>query len=183
MGPGVVIKPQKLIVAMNGIEVGVLFRDGRGAMSFQYLQSWLNRPGARAISLSLPLTSKKQEGTAVYNFFSNLLPDSDIIITRMQQRFQIPTNHPFDLLAAVGRDCVGAIQLYPESIHLPPINEVHAEPLDEDMIAKLLSGYKTSPLGMDNLHDFRISIAGAQEKTALLWYRLNKFVSHYSVSR
>ena len=88
------MKPQKLIVAMNGIEVGVLFRDGRGAMSFQYLQSWLNRPGARAISLSLPLTSKKQEGTAVYNFFSNLLADSEIIITRMQQRFQIPTNHP-----------------------------------------------------------------------------------------
>ena len=62
------MKPQKLIVAMNGIEVGALFRDGRGAMSFQYLQSWLNRSGARAISLSLTLTSKKQEGTAVYNF-------------------------------------------------------------------------------------------------------------------
>lgn len=165
------MKPQKLIVAMNGIEVGALFRDGRGAMSFQYLQSWLNRPGARAISLSLPLTSKKQEGTAVYNFFSNLLPDSEIIITRMQQRFQIATNHPFDILATIGRDCVGAIQLYPEDIHLSPINEVHAEPLDENMIAKLLAGYRTSPLGMDNTHDFRISIAGAQEKTALLWYQ------------
>ena len=33
------MKPQKLIVAMNGIEVGSLFRDGRGAMFFQYLQS------------------------------------------------------------------------------------------------------------------------------------------------
>lgn len=165
------MKPQKLIVAMNGIEVGSLFRDGRGAMSFQYLPSWLDRPGTRAISLSLPLTLKKQESTAVYNFFSNLLPDSDIIITRMQQRFQIATNHPFDLLAAIGRDCVGAIQLYPEDSHLSPINEVHAEPLDENMIAKLLAGYRTSPLGMDNTHDFRISIAGAQEKTALLWYQ------------
>ena len=165
------MKPQKLIVAMNGIEVGTLFRDGRGAMSFQYLVSWLNRPGARAISLSLPLTSKKQESTAVYNFFNNLLPDSDIIITRMQQRFQIATSHPFDLLAVIGRDCVGAIQLYPEDIHLSPINEVHAEPLDENMIAKLLAGYRTSPLGMDKTHDFRISIAGAQEKTALLWYQ------------
>jgi serine/threonine-protein kinase HipA len=171
MGSGMVMRPQKLIVAMNAIEVGTLFRDGRGAMSFQYLSSWLDRPGARAISLSLPLTSKKQESTAVYNFFNNLLPDSDIIITRMQQRFQIATNHPFDLLAAIGRDCVGAIQLYPEDIHLSPINEVHAEPLDENTIAKLLSEYKTSPLGMDNTHDFRISIAGAQEKTALLWYQ------------
>ena len=56
-------------------------------------------------------------------------------------------------------------------IHLSPINEVHAEPLDENMIAKLLAGYRTSPLGMDKTHDFRISIAGAQEKTALLWYQ------------
>ena len=55
------MKPQKLIVAMNGIEVGTLSRDGRGAMSFQYLASWLNRPGARAISLSLPLTSKNRK--------------------------------------------------------------------------------------------------------------------------
>jgi len=95
------MRPQKLIVAMNAIEVGTLFRDGRGAMSFQYLSSWLDRPGARAISLSLPLTSKKQESTAFYNFFNNLLPDSDTIITRMKQRFQIATNHPFDLLAAM----------------------------------------------------------------------------------
>jgi hypothetical protein len=38
--------------------------------------------------LALHLTSKKQESPAVYNFLSNLLPDSDIIITRMQQRLR-----------------------------------------------------------------------------------------------
>ena len=46
------MKPQKLIVAMNGIEVGSLFRDGRGAMSFQYLPSWLDSPRARTIDNS-----------------------------------------------------------------------------------------------------------------------------------
>ncbi len=165
------MKTQKLTVAMNSLEVGTLFRDGRGAMSFQYKQEWLDLPGARSISLSLPLIARKQEGAAVYNFFSNLLPDSDAIIERMQQRFHIATNHPFDLLASVGRDCVGAIQLYPEDLIIPPVNAVHAEPLDEDAIAQLLAGYRTAPLGMDDTHDFRISIAGAQEKTALLWYQ------------
>ena len=43
-----------LIVAMNGIEVGYLSLQTSGAMSFQYQQGWLDRPGARAISLSLP---------------------------------------------------------------------------------------------------------------------------------
>jgi len=37
-----------LIVAMNGIEVGYLSLQKSGAMSFQYQQGWLDRPGARA---------------------------------------------------------------------------------------------------------------------------------------
>ena len=37
-----------LTVAMNGIEVGRLSMDVSGAMSFRYLDSWCERPGARA---------------------------------------------------------------------------------------------------------------------------------------
>ncbi|MBC8951376.1 type II toxin-antitoxin system HipA family toxin [Xenorhabdus sp. PB62.4] len=161
----------KLIVALNGLEVGILFRDKKGAMSFQYKDEWLKEPGARAISLSLPLSSQKHVGQAVFNFFDNLLPDSSEIIARMQARFQVTSKHPFDLLASVGRDCVGAIQLYEEGRQIPPVDEVHAEPLDENAIAELLEGYQTAPLGMNGRDDFRISLAGAQEKTALLWYQ------------
>ncbi|MDC9594486.1 HipA N-terminal domain-containing protein [Xenorhabdus sp. IM139775] len=95
----------KLTVALNGLEVGTLFRDKKGAMSFQYKDEWLEEPGARAISLSLPLSSQKYVGSEVFNFFDNLLPDSREIIARMQARFQITSKHPFDLLASVGRDC------------------------------------------------------------------------------
>ncbi|AYA41970.1 type II toxin-antitoxin system HipA family toxin [Xenorhabdus nematophila] len=161
----------KLIVALNGLEVGVLFRDKKGAMSFQYTNEWLKEPGTRAISLSLPLSNQKYVGQEVFNFFDNLLPDSREIIARMQARFQITSKHPFDLLASVGRDCVGAIQLYQEGNQIPPIDEVHAEPLDERAIVELLEGYKTTPLGMNNSDNFRISLAGAQEKTALLWHQ------------
>jgi len=45
-----------------------------------------------------------------------------------------------------------------------------ADPIDDQAIAKLLKGYQAAPLGMARDTDFRISIAGAQEKTALLWY-------------
>ncbi|MEM9137952.1 MAG: HipA domain-containing protein, partial [Cyanobacteria bacterium P01_F01_bin.42] len=42
----------------------------------------------------------------------------------------------------------------------------------ETEIERLLQGYATSPLGMiQEADDFRISIAGAQEKTALLWHQ------------
>ena len=165
------MKAQILSVAMNGDLVGKLTKNTDGGMSFQYAEEWLAEPGARAISLSLPLQKGRIIGSAVYNFFSSLLPDSEAIIDRMQIRFKVKTNHPFDLLAAVGRDCVGAIQLYSPDTEIPSVMETHAEPLNENQIEELLDGYQTAPLGMSEDVDFRISLAGAQEKTALLWYQ------------
>jgi serine/threonine-protein kinase HipA len=48
---------------------------------------------------------------------------------------------------------------------------VFAVPISNQEIARLLKHYQIAPLGMDKNHDFRISIAGAQEKTALLWHQ------------
>jgi serine/threonine-protein kinase HipA len=162
----------KLTLALNGITVGTLEKGGSGEMSFVYHHSWLSRPGARAISLSLPLQQDKFRGAVVYNFFDNLLPDSEQIRSRIQARFQIPTKQPFDLLSRIGSDCVGAIQLYPEGDPVAPVTRIHARPLSDEEIEQLLQGYKEAPLGMEaEIDDFRISLAGAQEKTALLWYR------------
>jgi len=160
----------KLIVALNGLHVGALTLDRSGVMEFQYTSEWLDRPGARAISLSLPLSRSPYGGELVYNFFDNLLPDSDAIRARMQARFQIPSRHPFDLLSTIGRDCVGAIQLFPENSSVPDVRVVTAEPLAPQTIANLLKGYRDAPLGMTGEQNFRISLAGAQEKTALLWH-------------
>ncbi|PSJ23442.1 serine/threonine protein kinase [Halomonas sp. ND22Bw] len=160
-----------LTVAMNGIEVGTLSLARSGAMAFQYRREWIDRPGARAVSLSLPLSTAAYRGERVYNFFDNLLPDSEAIRARMQARFQVPTRHPFDLLASIGRDCVGAIQLTPENAPSGDVHDVTAEPLDDHAIEALLSGYQDAPLGMAEGQDFRISLAGAQEKTALLWHQ------------
>ncbi|MFG6177268.1 type II toxin-antitoxin system HipA family toxin [Halomonas sp. THAF12] len=160
-----------LTVAMNGIDIGTLGMARSGAMTFQYRPEWVERPGARAISLSLPLTTAPYRGQVVFNFFDNLLPDSEAIRARMQARFRVATRHPFDLLASIGRDCVGAIQLYPEDAATGDVHAVTAAPLDERAIEALLSGYQDAPLGMAEGQDFRISLAGAQEKTALLWHQ------------
>lgn len=160
----------RLTIAMNGIEVGHLTLERSGAMTFQYRRDWIAQPGARAISLSLPLSSRPYKGERVYNFFDNLLPDSEAILARMQARFQAPTSHPFDLLASVGRECVGALQLYPEDQTIPDVKTITAEPIHNAAIASLLGSYQGAPLGMEKEHEFRISLAGAQEKTALLWH-------------
>lgn len=44
--------------------------------------------------------------------------------------------------------------------------------MSTDEVARYLKEYKTTPVGTaKNNNDFRISIAGAQEKTALLWHQ------------
>jgi len=162
---------RNLNIIMNGILVGKLEKTAKSGLSFSYDESWLNTPGARPISLSLPLVKKTFTGDTVYNFFDNLLPDNTQIRARIQAKFQIATNQPFDLLASIGRDCIGAIQMVEGEIPLFS-HAIHSKPLQEKEIATILRGYQSYPLGMtDSNSEFRISMAGAQEKSAFLYYK------------
>jgi len=66
-----------------------------------------------ACSLSMPFQPENTpfKVDIVEYFFDNLLPDNNEIRCRIQQRFGTSCISPFDLLAEIGRDCVGAIQL------------------------------------------------------------------------
>jgi len=164
-------KNNVLHVYMNGYRVGELCRYAGGGLGFSYAQGWLATRGARPVSLSLPLRKEPSRGHEVYNFFDNLLPDNPAIRARIQTRFQCATDRPFDLLAKIGGDCIGAIQLI-GSPEAPDVRQVKADPLNEAGIAALLRNYRQAPLGMaPGVDDFRISLAGAQEKTALLKYK------------
>jgi serine/threonine-protein kinase HipA len=106
------------------------------------------------------------------NIFDNLLPDSDVIRCRIAQHFRTAGTEHYQLLAAVGRDCVGAIQLLPVDEAPTDLFSVSGEPLDERGVATLLRHtLSDAPLGQgDAADDLRLSIAGAQEKSALLWH-------------
>ena len=158
-----------LFTYMNGYEVGEYIQRRNGAQEFIYSENWLNLGGAVPLSLSLPLTEKTHKGNNVYNYFDNLLPDSMDIRNRIQAKFGAKTNRPFDLLSNIGRDCVGAIQLISEQSEIN-VKKIEGTPLSDKEIAEELRNYKAMPLGMRKDQDFRISIAGAQEKTALLWH-------------
>ncbi len=168
-------KSQTLMALMNGYLVGKLVKQVNGNLSFQYDETWLEQAGARPISLSLPLAQHVYSGERVYHFFDNLLPDNPQIRTRIQRLFQIPSNHPFDLLSYVGKDCVGAIQLCKAQSEYS--DELQLEPVNEKTIANILKHCHYEPFGMSSENtEFRISIAGVQDKTALVkynnqWYR------------
>ncbi len=160
-----------LNVAMNGRRVGKLTLLSQGKLQFQYEPEWLATQTAPPLSLSLPLSTAAYTGEPVWNFFDNLLPNSDAIRRRMQTSLGAASTRPFDLLATAGKDCVGALQLSHEKT-LPDVRQVTASPVDNAWIANRLKNYRSLPLGMSpDEKEFRISIAGVQEKTALLWYK------------
>jgi serine/threonine-protein kinase HipA len=158
-----------LQVLMNGRPVGRLSNSTRGVLSFDYDQSWLEFERRRPISLSMPLAGHGYSGLIVENYFDNLLPDSQPIRNRLLARVGAESGRCFDLLARIGRDCIGALQLLPEGENVE-IRSVQAQPLTEEEIATVLKNYLSMPLGIDLDADFRISLAGAQEKTALLYH-------------
>jgi serine/threonine-protein kinase HipA len=163
-----------LAIWMNGLRVGT-WTSSRGSQVLHYDPAWMGSPAGRALSLSLPFNPENMphRGEVVANFFDNLLPDSDSIRSRLRMKFGTDSTEAFDLLTAIGRDCVGEVQLLPPDEFPTGWDRIKAAPLNErqveQAIGAMLSG--TRPLGQSDDVDFRISIAGAQEKTALLYHQ------------
>lgn len=158
---------------MNGERVGD-WRLSSGGQEFVYAESWLHQPESRPISLSFPLRPASEPyRKAVPEFFDNLLPDSRAIRERIQRRFGAPSMDAFDLLHEIGRDCIGALQLLPENHPSGDVRKITGTPLTDREIAAHLAGTTDSGFGLDERDRgaFRISLAGAQEKTALLRWK------------
>lgn len=164
---------RRLAIWMNGASVGTWTLGRNNTHTFAYDDRWLSSAAARPISLSMPLrpSAAPYTGTKVEAWFDNLLPDSAAIRSRIQARFGAASGRAFDLLAEVGRDCVGAVQLLPEGDPPVGIDRIDGEPLDEAGVADILrSTPAATGIGRTDADEFRISLAGAQEKTALLWH-------------
>jgi serine/threonine-protein kinase HipA len=159
---------EPLNVFLNSRLVGQLLRETSGAISFHYDQSWLDWQSALSVSLSLPLRKQRYIGAPVLAVFENLLPDSDALRRQIAARARAEGTDAYSLLAAIGHDCVGALQFLPGDSEPAPAGTIDAVPVSEREIAAILDNLATAPLGITEDESFRISIAGAQEKTALL---------------
>jgi serine/threonine-protein kinase HipA len=163
-------KTDQLNLFINSISIGYLTRKHTGALSFTYDQKWLDYEHSFPISRRFLLQPESYEGQEVQNYFDNLLPDDRLIRERIAANTKATSTHTFDLLTAIGRDCVGAIQFYPENEVPDTTPTIRGEPLSHSEIAELIRSLRTSPLGIDPNQDFRISLAGVQNKTALLYF-------------
>jgi serine/threonine-protein kinase HipA len=165
-----------LDIWMNGVPVGRWERSRAGVDRLIYERTWMDAPEGRPLSLSLPWAGVDAEGhviplatPAVGAYFENLLPDNDRILRRLRERYGAASTSAFDMLATIGRDCAGAVQLVPAGQAPGDVRRIDAESIDDAAVAQLLRDTTVNgPLGRREDDAFRLSIAGAQEKAALL---------------
>jgi serine/threonine-protein kinase HipA len=167
-----------LNVYLNARLVGRLRRQASGAIDFQYDPDWLSWEHALPVSLSLPLREDRYRGDAVIAVFDNLLPDSEAMRRRLAERVHADGSDAYSLLARIGRDCVGALQFLPNGVEPEPAGAVEGRSVGEDYIARKIGDLTATPLGVDEDEEFRISLAGTQEKTAFLFWKKKWYVPH-----
>jgi len=160
-----------LDIRMNGECVGTARWTRPGVATLQYSDAWLQSPLAGTLSTALPSPTRDGlvTGPQVHRYFDNLLPCSTRIRDRLHQRFGTATAHVPDLLAAVGGDCAGAVQLLPAGTVPQGVDRIDSTPLTNDQVGQLLADVTVAgPQPRSLIGDLRVAIAGAQEKAALL---------------
>lgn len=162
-------KHAPLRVLLNNRLVGHLNKGPGGAIDFRYDDAWLGWENAIPVSLSLPLREDAYKGEPVVAVFENLLPDSNKLRKMVAARVGADGTDAYSLLSQIGRDCVGALQFIPDDAgDVPNPAGIGGEVIGDQDIEILLRNLSRAPLGLDEDQAFRISVAGAQEKTALL---------------
>ncbi|MCP4402079.1 MAG: type II toxin-antitoxin system HipA family toxin, partial [bacterium] len=162
-------KSSALDVYIGSSKVGTYYRAANGSTSFRYAPEWLASERAFPVSLSMPLSDRVWSGDIANSFFEGLLPDDRAVRDKIAAREHAESAGTFDLLAVIGRDCVGALRLVAEGFDPGDPTRMTYRPVNDEEIARRIASLTTSPLGLgEDNDDFRISIAGVQEKTAFL---------------
>ena len=95
-------KQRSAVVLYNGVPAGVLTKTGTN-YRFTYNQEYLQKPGSRPVSVTLPLQGQSFESQVLFPAFINML--SEGANKRMQCRLlKIDENDYFSLLLATAKD-------------------------------------------------------------------------------
>lgn len=161
-----------LAIIIDGRIMGEIRKDKRARLTLTYDADWRQTPDAYPLSLSMPLVVAEHENAKIEPWLWGLLPDNEAILARWGQRFQVSPRNPFALLAHVGEDCAGAIQIVqPEradALRTQPAGQV--EWLDDKDIAERIRILRKDQAAWRIARDAgQFSLAGAQPKTAFLF--------------
>jgi serine/threonine-protein kinase HipA len=119
----------------------------------------------RPISLSLPTSEKSFSSARSRPFFEALLPEG-LVREQIANQLKLATSDSYGLLAELGRDCAGALQIL-EAKRMSETPSVLW--LDDQELGALIEELPRHPLGMHEQDQrLRLSLAGVQNKAVLL---------------
>lgn len=159
------------VAVIDGRIVGHM-GQAAGKYLLRYEHAWRHADGAFPLSLSLPLAREEHGDEAVRPYLANLLPDNDAVLRAWARRYQVSAENPLALLAHVGEECPGALQILPsdrvDELLAPEAPDV-VDWLSEDEIGARLKRVLEEPGASRQPGDpGQFSLAGAQPKIALL---------------
>jgi serine/threonine-protein kinase HipA len=148
---------------LNDLAGHLVQQDG-GEMAFEYVESWLNKSGAAALSQSLPLRTKRFKRKECRGYFGGILPEEakrEIIARNLG----ISARNDYAMLERIGGECAGAVTFVPAGQGLPERNYGYRK-LTAEELAAILRELPQRPL-LAGDEGIRLSLAGAQDKVAV----------------
>ena len=150
------------LVYINNNYVGILSKNDKGEICFQY-----DKKAKNQLSLSLPIREEIYLNKDCNGFFNGLLPESEHVRIAIGKKYGINPKNDFSMLSAIGYDCAGAVAFFEEKPkNLKEYYEIKGNLLSEDELEKYIKELPTKPLALGS--DKRLSLAGAQDKTAVV---------------
>ncbi|HET7630889.1 MAG TPA: HipA N-terminal domain-containing protein [Gemmatimonadaceae bacterium] len=162
-----------LSVLLDGRVAGNVYRLAGGRLRFIYDDRWRLDPEAYPVSWSMPLAAAEHDHDRIHAYLWGLLPDNQRTLDAYARRFNVSARSPVDLLAHMGADCAGAIQLVPpdsvsQFLGAPPARPL-VQWLSEREVATELREVRTSGISGGAAGAMgQFSLAGTQPKLALL---------------
>lgn len=159
-------KEKTLVVRINNEYIGLLTQNNGGKLEFRYQED-----AKRILSLSLPLEKKVFAEKNCKAYFNGLLPESDDVRKAIGERYKINPRNDFSILKAVGYDCAGAVSFTsyesaPENLPCE-FKNISGQILSEEELYHYIEKLPQKPL-FTSYSGLRLSLAGAQEKTAII---------------
>ena len=151
-----------LNVYLNTDFVGILSKDDNGGICFQY-----DKNAKKQLSLALPIREEMYLNKDCKGFFNGLLPESEHVRISIGKKYGINPKNDFSLLNAIGYDCAGAVAFFEDTPkNLKEYYEIKGNVLSNDELEKYIKELPKKPLALGS--DKRLSLAGAQDKTAVI---------------
>jgi serine/threonine-protein kinase HipA len=158
----------ELIVELNRRQIARLAPAQGGGYELSYLPGIVaGYPGAFLLSVSLPVRAEPYPPGPTGVFLDGLLPEGRVR-DRLCRRFRVDEEDAVGLLSIIGRDCAGAVSILPASEQASDQTDDAIEWLSDDELERLIAELPQRPLGIAPDQGIRISLAGAQDKLAVV---------------